>query len=530
MPLPDLRPGPDRAIYLLTTPPKALSLDHHKTIQLQKIVPDTTVKAGTANKSRGDTGVTSAAAQPAALRIRPILNLEYHRLFTTRVVELEDDDVRICEFHATKSGAAPKLPAPPPPPLSTSAAATTGSQSAPAKGKDGHAHLHLHSALMRRHRPITLEDRNGAYGGTVTTTDKGGGSGTGADSGVTDGTGARAPGLGHERRYNMAVIGSERTGLFLFQMEDGLALTWRKEESEENPGTFVWVLEEQRNMLIPRRGQGQAGLKAQVQGQGQGQSDGQSQGQRDQRDDTHHKQGLSPHDNGLSNNRNSAEIRRIIGDELLNPESAHRDTAAAATSGGTDTTKTVAERHNLLRSRTGESLYTIHFENESQLSGLGHTQLGEEEINFRREVDPVEVVVVSPAASGVAAPTRPRGQLQATPVPHLRLRDPASGTTEVAEYPVLISALWLAHCCKDLLLVDYEDPLLRIPSRMPLDADEFGGGGARRQSIAQPSSPRASKSQPRSPATPGSGSPGKPSKAPGKKRSFISRIAAICGA
>lgn len=273
-----LSPPPGTTVYLLTAPPRAPTRDHHRTIQIQKVIP------GENNTSR----------------IRPILNLETHRLFAPRVIEMETDDVKICEFQPSK-------------PRST-------------KTNTGRA------------RTLSIDEKSGSFGGKVTST--------------KDSNGI----------YDMTVIGSEGEGLFLFQLRDNSSLTWRR------TGT-TWFL-----------------------------------------DDLHAASVLP------ATSQRHEEV--VVGD---------------------------GERLPLPRRQTGDSLYTIHFENESQLSNIGGS---------------IDIAVQT---NGPV----PQGSLTALPIPHLQLlNEPGK------PYPMLISALWIAHCSRDITFDDYEDPQLRVPSRMPIEEPE----------------------------------------------------------
>ena len=90
----ELVPDQDRDVYLFVTPPKVQRIHHSdepRVIQCQRIV-----RAGKQTSTAGD-----GTAEP--LRIRPVLNLEFHRFANTRVVELEQDDIKICEFETRRA-------------------------------------------------------------------------------------------------------------------------------------------------------------------------------------------------------------------------------------------------------------------------------------------------------------------------------------------------------------------------------------------------------------------------------------------
>lgn len=101
----ELVPADDRDVYLFVTPPKAQLLHHDepKVIQCQRIVVSAAPR--TTNGAVSPQSAAAAAGQEKRpLRIRPVLNLEFHRFASTKVVELEHDDTKICEFHTQRSG------------------------------------------------------------------------------------------------------------------------------------------------------------------------------------------------------------------------------------------------------------------------------------------------------------------------------------------------------------------------------------------------------------------------------------------
>lgn len=161
-----LTPTADRAIFLLTIPPKSLFHDQHRCVQLQRVVHQ---------------------SESSGLRIRPIFNLEYHKMFATRVIELEDDDAKVAEFH-------------------------------PLRGHQDEAETGLrlkNNSVRRRSRAFSIEGKSGSLGGNITSQ-------------------AKHMGLG-----DMTVVGSEKLGHFTFSLTDDHVYEWRKVSTSE---ATKWIL------------------------------------------------------------------------------------------------------------------------------------------------------------------------------------------------------------------------------------------------------------------------------------------------
>lgn len=144
-------------VYLLVRPPRNIRHDSHKTIQIQQVVTST-------DDSGND-----------VTRIRPILNLEYHRLFHTRIIELECSDSKIAELIPSRGGTI----------------------SGRDRNRDGGTRMKSRGSISG-----PLAGRNG---GSIKTA-----------------SGARQPGA-----YDMTITGSESQGEMSFSWRDE-PLTWRK--------------------------------------------------------------------------------------------------------------------------------------------------------------------------------------------------------------------------------------------------------------------------------------------------------------
>lgn len=156
-----LIPSDDRAIFLLTMPPRSFRNHDHKCIQIQRVV-------------RVE-GVTD-------LRIKPIFNLEYHRLFATSIIELEDDDAKIAEFHPTRP-----------------------------------QHILPVAPKGLRSRAFSIENKNGENGGRITFQKN-----------------------FHGLNGDITVVGSEAEGLFRFESPGTEDLVWRLDRSGQ---TVEWKLQ-----------------------------------------------------------------------------------------------------------------------------------------------------------------------------------------------------------------------------------------------------------------------------------------------
>lgn len=162
-----LVPSSERAIFLLTVPPKSLRNHDHSCIQVQRVV--------------------SEIESDKDLRIKPIFNLEHHRLFTTKIIELIHGDAKIAEFHPMKAQREDR----------------TNGQSVTSK--------------IVRPRAFSLDNSVGGYGGRITVS-------------------RSFPGL----HTDINVSGSEEEGLFRFRNGGTMDTIWRKSKV----GTTVdWTIE-----------------------------------------------------------------------------------------------------------------------------------------------------------------------------------------------------------------------------------------------------------------------------------------------
>lgn len=164
----NLMPTEDKAVFLLVMPPRSLRhKDQPRHIQIQRIV----------QQKRNASG---------GFRIKPIFNLETHRFQATKIIELEDKDATVAEFHPAKSIA---------------------DEPSSARGSSDANH--------KRRRARSIEHKTGAFGGRIKSEKN--------SLGLVD----------------MTVIGSEERGSFLFQCSDGQALSWQKETL---PDGSCWTL------------------------------------------------------------------------------------------------------------------------------------------------------------------------------------------------------------------------------------------------------------------------------------------------
>lgn len=192
-----LVPSSEKAVFLIAVPPKSFRHDQHKCLQLQRIIHHSTESSG--------------------LRIRPIFNLEYHRLFATRIIELEHDDVKVAEFHPRKV-----------------------SYKHGRRGSEGDNRVSTNGAepKPRRHRAFSIDNKAGANGGRISTH------------------------TSYRGLCEMTVTGSERDGHFHFQAIDGHSLSWTRlvdapgcqwkldrEDSREGDGSETETLHLPTNLL-----------------------------------------------------------------------------------------------------------------------------------------------------------------------------------------------------------------------------------------------------------------------------------------
>lgn len=162
-----LVPSADRAIFLLTVPPKSFRNHEHRCVQVQRVVQESDQNEG--------------------LRIKPVFNLEYHRLFPVRIIELEHDDAKIAEFYPTRST------------------------------REDRDSVHLVAPKIVRPRAFSLDNRTGGSGGKIVISK--------AFRGLAE---------------DITVIGSEIDGIFKFESISGPTIIWRKSKTGSN---VEWTLQ-----------------------------------------------------------------------------------------------------------------------------------------------------------------------------------------------------------------------------------------------------------------------------------------------